>query len=307
MFNITQTKMEAKARMKGNYGYALLAMILLALIQVGGAFALGAGAIVVAGAVQCCRVSMYLDIATGQYKGVDSLYGGFKHFWTAFKATLWELLLFGGIMAVAVIVGLIFTLIFAIGGYLLGDVYWLGIVFMVPLMIVACITIFCFAIRLQFVYHIMVNKPGLAALDCLKESWKITKGQFFSILVYHLSFILWWIGTAWTNGILGLRFFPYKNTADALLYLQLSNPQPGFNAYNQGNQYGGNYGQNNNNYYGQRQCQPYGQPNQGQSYQQPYGQNQPCPNQGQGTSNHQSHGQDHKPPDLPKEEPPKQE
>ena len=215
MFSIKQIKADAKNAMAGNYGYALLGMILLALVMLGGGIALGLGAIVVGGAVTACRTIMYLNVAKGQFKGVDSLYDGFKHFWRAFKLMLWQLL-FGFVFFVAfsilfLLLGKISVFVSVIGGNIILAIYSLAF---------ACTAAYLL-IKFSFSRFFIVDRPELTALQCVKESFKLTKKRFFKLLGYHLSFILWWLGCLFTLGLLNLRYAPYKATADAYVYLSL--------------------------------------------------------------------------------------
>lgn len=51
-------------------------------------------------------------------------------------------------------------------------------------------------------------------------SWKLTKGRVWKLLCLKLSFLGWYILTAFTLGILGIRLMPYYNLAIAETYEQ---------------------------------------------------------------------------------------
>ncbi len=78
-----------------------------------------------------------------------------------------------------------------------------------------------FPVRLKFVYFVMNHKTDLSPWQCIKQSWKITKGKFWKILGTELSFIGWYLLVPITLGAINLYFRPYHDTTIANLYLHL--------------------------------------------------------------------------------------
>ncbi len=209
---ISQIKKKAKADMQGNYGLAILTMVLLNLVLVGSAtLGLVIGVILVAGAVQCCYKAFYVDIALRKATGVDSTYRGFRQFAKALVANILLTLIYLGIVVAIAIIGVIFTFIPG-----------MTIVMTLILSIVAPIVIIVISVKLKFVFFVMNHQTDLTAGQCIKRSWEITKGKFWKILLFELSFIGWYILVALTFGALSLYVLPYHDTACANLYLDLT-------------------------------------------------------------------------------------
>ena len=75
----------------------------------------------------------------------------------------------------------------------------------------------------RMVPYILAENPGTSAIEALKKSREMMKGQKWNCFVYDLSFILWGILSACTLGLVGLFYVnPYKLNADAALYQKIS-------------------------------------------------------------------------------------
>ena len=216
MFSITQVKNDAKRAMAGNYGYAILALILLMLVLFGGALLGPAGMIVVAGAIMVCQNLLFLDIAKGQFKGTDSIYGGFQHFWKSLVATLWQLLVYAIILVPLFILDIILFIVMASTSTTWP---WIIVFLLSIAALVGCLYLWA---RLFLTYYYVVDRPDLTAKECVAESFKATKGRTLKLFVYLLSWILWPIGCFFTAGILALYFVPYFLTANAHVYIALT-------------------------------------------------------------------------------------
>lgn len=214
---IKDIKKKSKADLKNNYGISILTMILLSLVAFGSA-AVGfiVGAVIVAGAVTCCYAAFYVDIAKHQIKSVDSTYRGFRQFARALKVMLiYAAVILGALIACALLSWLI-SLPFGSDG---ADI----MIIVAPLLAVLfLIAIFFVSIKVKFVFYIMNDEIDLSAADCIKKSWRITKGRFGKILLFELSFIGWRLLTLLTLGAVGLYVIPYYNTSVANFYLSLT-------------------------------------------------------------------------------------
>ena len=219
MLTNKQIREKSRKDMTNKYGYAVLTTILLNLVLFGSSIAgFGLGAIVVVGAVMCCYMAFYIDIALGKYNGIDSTYRGFRQFMRAFVATLLNLLINIGVCVAA---GLLVLIYVGILGGRVGDFAAIGL-FVIA---VAAICVFVWVnVRLSMVYYVMNHNVNLSAMDCIKRSWEITKGHVWKIIGLKLSFLGWVILVALTGGILGIYVMPYMGTADANLYLTLAYP-----------------------------------------------------------------------------------
>lgn len=70
--------------------------------------------------------------------------------------------------------------------------------------------------------YILAEHPNVPAREALKLSMRMTHGHKMDIFVMHLSFIGWWILSAFTFGILGIVFVgPYMSTTSAGYYVEL--------------------------------------------------------------------------------------
>lgn len=204
---IKDIKKKSKADLKNNYGISILTKILLSLVLFGSAAAgFIVGAIIVAGAITCCYAAFYVDIAKRQIKGVDSTYRGFRQFARALKV----MLIYAGVILGVLIAYILLMLM--IPHFVVSTI----------LIILLAIAVFCISIKLKFVFYIMNDETDLSAVNCIKKSWRITKGSFGKILLFELSFIGWRLLTLLTFSALNLYVLPYRNTAVANFYLSLT-------------------------------------------------------------------------------------
>lgn len=203
IMSIRDIKRKSKSDMKNKYGFAMLATILLSLVSIG-SVTLGLGVIFIAGAVQCCKKAFYVDIASNRFKGTDSIYRGFSQFLRALVANIYIVLIY----AALVIVVLLLSRVVAMSGF----------VFILAGIVVAIV----FSVKLKFVFYVMNYETELSSAKCIRRSWQLTKGHFWKTLGLELSFIGWYILIPLTFGILSLYVMPYKMTAEANLYLELS-------------------------------------------------------------------------------------
>ncbi len=204
---IKDIKKKSKADLKNNYGISILTKILLSLVLFGSAAAgFIVGAVIVAGAITCCYAAFYVDIAKRQIKGVDSTYRGFRQFARALKV----MLIYAGVILGVLIAYILLMLM--IPHFVVSTI----------LIILLAIAVFCISIKLKFVFYIMNDETDLSAVNCIKKSWRITKGSFDKILLFELSFIGWRLLTLLTFGALNLYVLPYRNTAVANFYLSLT-------------------------------------------------------------------------------------
>lgn len=74
----------------------------------------------------------------------------------------------------------------------------------------------------RMVGYIMADTPELTASECLQKSREMMKGQKWNAFVLDVSFILWFLVTAVTCGIVGVFYvMPYINATNAELYVAL--------------------------------------------------------------------------------------
>ena len=74
----------------------------------------------------------------------------------------------------------------------------------------------------RMVPYILADEPGIGAVDALKKSRAMMKGNKWACFVYDLSYIGWYLLTVLTLGILNFFYVaPYKYNADAALYKEI--------------------------------------------------------------------------------------
>ncbi len=74
----------------------------------------------------------------------------------------------------------------------------------------------------RMVPYILAEEPGIGAVDALKKSREMMKGNKWKCFLYDLSYIGWYILAILTCGILNFFYVsPYKYNADAALYKEI--------------------------------------------------------------------------------------
>ena len=74
----------------------------------------------------------------------------------------------------------------------------------------------------RMVPYILADEPGIGAVDALKKSRAMMKGNKWACFVYDLSYIGWFFLSLLTCGILSFFYVsPYKYNADAALYKEI--------------------------------------------------------------------------------------
>ena len=74
----------------------------------------------------------------------------------------------------------------------------------------------------RMVPYILADEPGIGAVDALKKSRAMMKGNKWACFVYDLSYIGWYLLAVLTLGILNFFYVaPYKYNADAALYKEI--------------------------------------------------------------------------------------
>ena len=78
------------------------------------------------------------------------------------------------------------------------------------------------AYEYRMVPYILADNPNLSAMDCLKRSKEMMKGQKWNAFVLDLSFLGWMLLSGITVGLLGIFYVnPYIQATYAELYLEL--------------------------------------------------------------------------------------
>ena len=86
------------------------------------------------------------------------------------------------------------------------------------------------AYRYSFAVYVMIDHPEMSAMDCLRESKRLTDGYKGQLFKLDLSFILWLLLTAIPviGYVIQVYVTPYRETARVLYYEQISAQPTGY-------------------------------------------------------------------------------
>lgn len=69
---------------------------------------------------------------------------------------------------------------------------------------------------------LMLDNPSMTAKEAITESRALMNGRKMRLLLFHLSFLGWWLLTAVTFGIAGFWAIPYEKVSHAAFYRSLA-------------------------------------------------------------------------------------
>lgn len=107
-----------------------------------------------------------------------------------------------------------------INNYIFPELSTLAII----IAIVYSFIIIILSIRFSFALHIVAD-TNVNILEALKKSWRITKGNWWRVFFFPLSFILWAFAVTITLGLAIVYVVPYKAVSHASLYNHLLKEQ----------------------------------------------------------------------------------
>lgn len=186
MINRFETKLAAKAQIKGNIGVLFVCHLAAYLVQTLLAPVCLAG-LLISPALNLSIVMIYLALAQNVRPSPGDLLKGLD--------------LFGKSLWLAIITGfftLAWSLLLVIPGIIKGYAY-----LMAP--------------------YILADNPGMTARQALRESVIMTKGHKWELFVLTLSFIGWVLLVPLTFGLIVIWLAPYANATLANYYLALKN------------------------------------------------------------------------------------
>ena len=93
-------------------------------------------------------------------------------------------------------------------------------VFNILLAAIYSIFVLIVSVRLSYTAFVIADSNS-SLIESIKKSWSITKGNFWRILFFPLSFILWIIPGIFTFGLVMIYVGPYMTIANACLYNNL--------------------------------------------------------------------------------------
>ena len=223
-----------KDNMRKQWGELLLALVLFDVgIIVAALFTFGVGGFVVVGPLMYGLIYMYYRSTQDEKVNQKMLMKGFKEkFGESFLAGL----LLDLILAIPVLISLVLMAIrmgsivsimdmgvstgmgtgmpvdYGGGGgtafTVISFILWL-------VAIVVCLYIFY---GIAMTIYILVREPKKTAVQAIKKSWAMTKGQKLRLFIFDLSYIGWFILAGLTFGILLIWVLPYYMSARIVLF-----------------------------------------------------------------------------------------
>ncbi|MBO4428950.1 MAG: DUF975 family protein [Clostridia bacterium] len=179
-----EIKLAAKESLKGNWGVAILALLIAGIILSAVSFS-GIGTLILMGPFALGVVMVYSGIVRKQQVGVGTVFGGFSNFANSFLAGL-----------LVSVFTFLWSLLFWIPGIIKSYSY-------------------------SMTFFILNDHPELTNADAITESRKMMNGHKMELFILDLSFIGWYLLVGLTFGLLSFYVVPYHNAAKAMFYENL--------------------------------------------------------------------------------------
>ncbi|MGN0306176.1 MAG: DUF975 family protein [Lachnospiraceae bacterium] len=166
-------------------------------------------------------IKVYWEMSYDNRPNISILFSGFRQYRQTFLVSF---VLFTGSLlysVLSIILDIIFSsLLFYLGPFILRvmPLYLLWTLFL-------SIIYYYVALGFSMVYYIMAEQPDLSAMDVLKASWAMMKGNRWKYIVFQLSFILWILLGIVTMGIAFIYVIPYMSVANANFYHNIKRNQ----------------------------------------------------------------------------------
>ncbi|GHN53785.1 DUF975 family protein [Lactobacillus delbrueckii] len=126
-----------------------------------------------------------------------------------------------GIIEALIIVSVTLAIVAVIVGLVISQV---PVAVSIILLILLVVLLVWIELRLTYVVYVIDDDVRTGQKRSvwaeIGASWKLTKGRVWKLLCLNLSFLGWYILTAFTLGILGIWLMPYQNLAIAETYEQ---------------------------------------------------------------------------------------
>ncbi len=187
--NRTELKNRAKQSLTGNWGAAILGLIIYGAI-VSLISTTGVGSFVT-GLISLGYISLYVSLLRGTKPTFEGCISAItENIGTKFVSTL-----------LVMLYTFLWSLLFIIPGIVKSYSY-------------------------AMTSYILLDRPELSATDAIKESEKMMNGHKMDLFILDLSFIGWILLSCLTCGILVLYVEPYMMATRSAFYLELKGPDP---------------------------------------------------------------------------------
>ena len=180
---ISQIKKESKASLKGNWGIAIgVYLVAILIMAVLSSTCIGG---LLSGLVTFGLSSAFLGLIRTKTMKFESLFDSTKNFGNVFVASILQVVFLA-----------LWTMLFWIPGIVKSYSY-------------------------AMTNYILIDNPELTGNQAITESRKMMNGHKMDLFLLDLSFIGWYLLTAFTCGILSLYVTPYHHAARANFYENL--------------------------------------------------------------------------------------
>ena len=166
-------------------------------------------------------IRVYVEISYGNRPEISLLFSGFQQYTQTFLVSL-----------LLSAVSLPFSLLSSIPAAVIFGIYLVNVsaaLNALPLYIVwlifLSIIFYCIVLGFSMVYYIMVEQPELSAVDVMKASWYMMKGNRWDYFVFTLSFLPWILLCIVTLGFAYIYVAPYLNVASVNYYHNIKHNQ----------------------------------------------------------------------------------
>ena len=181
----------AKQKLVGNWGMAIVTMLLVYVINSAASAAFGILELVISGPISIGLASIFLGFLRGKKSEFEDLFKGFNDFANNF------------------VVGLL--------------VYVFTFLWSLLLIIPGIIASYSYAMT----FYIQHDHPEMRETEAITASKNMMKGHKWDLFVLDLSFIGWYLLVALTFGLLILYVGPYHQAARTAFYLDLIGEKEG--------------------------------------------------------------------------------
>lgn len=176
-----QLMRDAKASLRGHWGSAALAYLIVSII-IGAASLTYIGSIIIGGPMVLGFVFYLRAIRSGESPGMEVLFSGFKDFMRSFLTCL-----------LVNIFVLLWTLLLVIPGFIMSYAYSMAM-------------------------FIVADDPEVSAMDAIRRSRNMMKGYKWKLFCLHIRFLGWLLLSILTFGILLFWIVPYMCMATLNFY-----------------------------------------------------------------------------------------
>jgi uncharacterized membrane protein len=223
-------KRHAKAGLQNNLGTFLCAVVLLWLILFGAQFVPFLGTLVasflLAPIVEFGVANLCLRATDRRTLEIADGFVGFQQQFGRALAVYWTRCLYLFLWSLPVYLGAIVLVVAVEGGSVdsgagLNRLAAVG----APILAVLGIPAMIKALSYSMATFLMIDNPAMTAKEAITASRALMNGQKLRLVLFHLSFLGWWLLVLVTFGLAALWVGPYEGVAQGAFYRSLRHPE----------------------------------------------------------------------------------